>query len=141
MLYACGECGKKFTTVPKYENHLAINEQCMIAERPDENLKQDNDELIKTDGLNFIEVCAGAGGLSSGFIKAGFTPVLLNDNDKRCCETLEHNHPETEVVCKSMVDLDLTKYKNKIDLLMGGVPCQSFSQAGKREGLEDDRVI
>ena len=41
----------------------------------------------------FIEVCAGAGGLSKGFIDNGFTPVLLNDNNKYCIETLKQNHP------------------------------------------------
>ena len=90
--------------------------------------------------LVFIEVCAGAGGLSKGFIDSGFSPLLLNDNDKTCCETLKHNHPGANVYCGSMTNLDLEKYKNmNIDLLMGGVPCQSFSQAGKRKGIEDDR--
>ena len=90
--------------------------------------------------LTFIEVCAGAGGLSKGFIDSGFEPLLLNDTDKYCIETLKMNHPETNIIKGSMVDLDLEKYKDKkIDVLMGGVPCQSFSQAGKREGINDDR--
>jgi DNA (cytosine-5)-methyltransferase 1 len=90
--------------------------------------------------LNFIEVCAGAGGLSHGFIEAGFNPLLLNDTDKYCTATLEANHPGANIIRGSMVDLDLEKYKDmKIDVLMGGVPCQSFSQAGKREGVADDR--
>jgi site-specific DNA-cytosine methylase len=41
--------------------------------------------------LNFIDVCAGAGGLSQGFIDCGFEPLLLNDSDKTCCETLRRN--------------------------------------------------
>ena len=90
--------------------------------------------------LTFIEVCAGAGGLSKGFIDSGFTSLLLNDTDKYCIETLKMNHPDTNIIKGSMVDLDLEKYKDKqIDVLMGGVPCQSFSQAGKRKGVEDDR--
>ena len=89
--------------------------------------------------LNFIEVCAGGGGLSSGLVKAGFTPILLNDNNKDCCQTLLKNHPETKVFCGSMTDIDYTPYVDKVDLLTGGVPCQSFSQAGKRKGLEDVR--
>lgn len=88
----------------------------------------------------FIEVCAGGGGLSKGFVDCGFHPLLLNDSDKYCVETLKRNHPDTDVFKGSMVDIDLNKYKNmRPDVLMGGVPCQSFSQAGKRKGVEDDR--
>jgi DNA (cytosine-5)-methyltransferase 1 len=87
----------------------------------------------------FIEVCAGCGGLSSGLIKAGMQPILLNDNDKNCCETLRLNHENIEIKCCSMTELDMSKHKNKIDLLTGGVPCQAFSQAGKREGFNDER--
>jgi DNA (cytosine-5)-methyltransferase 1 len=89
--------------------------------------------------FNFIEVCAGSGGLSSGLIKAGFIPLLLNDNNKDCCKTLELNHPNTNIICKSMIDLNLDEYINKVDLLTGGVPCQSFSQSGSRKGLDDQR--
>lgn len=87
----------------------------------------------------FIEVCAGAGGLSSGLIKAGFIPLLLNDNNKDCCATLRKNHPNTVVVCGSMCDIDYTPYIGKVHVLTGGVPCQSFSQAGLRKGLDDPR--
>lgn len=86
----------------------------------------------------FVEVCSGCGGLSSGFINKGFTPLLLNEVNKTCCKTLEYNHPNTKIRCESMTDVDYSQYKN-IDLFMGGVPCQSFSQAGKRKGLEDKR--
>jgi len=108
-------------------------------------------ELIQTKELNttpviqsipkysFIEVCAGGGGLSAGLIKAGFTPVLLNDNNKDCCKTLKYNHPNVHVVCGSMDKIDYHMYANQIDLLTGGVPCQSFSQAGSRKGLDDPR--
>jgi DNA (cytosine-5)-methyltransferase 1 len=88
---------------------------------------------------NFIELCSGAGGLSTGLIKSGFTAVLLNDNDKNCCETLKKNHQDIEIKCCSLEDINYEKYENQIDLLVAGIPCQSFSHAGKREGLEDPR--
>lgn len=91
------------------------------------------------NGKTFIEVCAGGGGLSSGLIKAGFVPLLLNDNNSDCCKTLRLNHPGSNVVCGSMDAIDYSQYVNKVDLLTGGVPCQSFSQAGLRKGLEDPR--
>jgi len=87
----------------------------------------------------FIEVCAGAGGLSSGFIRAGFTPLMINEVDKTCCKTLRKNHEGIEICEGSMLDLDLTPHKGKVDVLQGGVPCQAFSQAGERRGLEDPR--
>ena len=88
---------------------------------------------------SFIEVCAGAGGLSSGFINKGFKPLFLNEIDKTFCDTLKENHPNIPIINKSMEDLELDSYINNVDVLMGGVPCQSFSQAGKRKGLDDKR--
>lgn len=87
----------------------------------------------------FIEVCSGCGGLSSGFIQAGFKPLLINEIDKTFCKTLRKNHPGVNIVEDSMINLDLTSYKNKVDVLQGGVPCQAFSQAGERKGLSDPR--
>lgn len=87
----------------------------------------------------FIEVCSGCGGLSSGFIEAGFKPLLLNEIDKTCCKTLKKNHKDVEIKECSMLDLDLRSYKGLVDVLQGGVPCQSFSQAGERKGLNDPR--
>lgn len=98
-----------------------------------------NDTNSDISKYTFIEVCAGGGGLSSGLIKAGFTPILLNDNNRDCCKTLKYNHPEANVVCESMDKIDYSPFINKVDLLTGGVPCQSFSQAGLRKGLEDPR--
>ena len=46
----------------------------------------------------FIELCAGGGGFSSGLIKAGFIPLMLNDIDNDCCETLKKNHAGVNVV-------------------------------------------
>ena len=87
----------------------------------------------------FIEVCAGGGGLSSGLIKAGFEPLLLNDNNKDCCSTLRKNHINANVVLESMDKIDYAPYANRVDLLAGGLACQSYSQSGLRKGLDDPR--
>ena len=87
----------------------------------------------------FIEVCAGCGGLSSGFMEAGFRPLLINELDKTCCQTLRENHKGANIAEQSMLELDLTPYKGQVDILQGGVPCQAFSHAGERKGLEDPR--
>jgi DNA (cytosine-5)-methyltransferase 1 len=95
--------------------------------------------IMKAKTPTFIEVCAGTGGLSAGLIKAGFRPLLLNEIDNTCCQTLKVNHPGVKIDCGSMSDLDLSSYKNQVDLLAGGVPCQSYSMAGHRKGLNDPR--
>jgi len=91
--------------------------------------------------FSFIEVCAGYGGLSSGLIKSGLKPLLLNDNNKDCCKTLKKNHPDAKIVCDNMENINFDSFlpKNKVDLFCGGIPCQSFSTAGKRAGMSDTR--
>lgn len=86
----------------------------------------------------FVEVCAGAGGLSLGFITKNFRPVLLNDMDKTCIKTLRLNHPVVNIQHGNMENIDCAAYHN-IDVLLGGLPCQSFSSVGKRKGLYDER--
>lgn len=87
--------------------------------------------------MNFIEVCAGAGGLSTGFINKGFKPIFLNDINKDCCNTLKENHPNIKIINDSMNNIKWEEYE--CDILMGGIPCQSFSTIGKRKGLQDKR--
>ena len=89
-----------------------------------QNISISNDTKPDNTTYTFIEVCAGGGGLSAGLIKAGFTPILLNDNNSDCCKTLKHNHPDANVVCGSMDKIDYSQFINKVDLLTGGVPCQ-----------------
>ena len=89
--------------------------------------------------FNFIEVCSGSGGMSTGLMKAGFVPLLLNDINRDCCKTLELNHKNIKIVCCSLDELKLEDYIDRVDLIVGGIPCQSFSQAGLRKGLEDPR--
>lgn len=86
----------------------------------------------------FIEVCSGCGGLSTGFMNCGFTPLLLNEIDKTACKSLKENHKKTNIVEGDFTKINFKKYKS-VDLMMGGVPCQSFSQVGKKLGLEDER--
>lgn len=86
-----------------------------------------------------IELFAGAGGLALGLEKAGFDHTLLNEIDKYAVQTLKKNRPHWKIEHKDIKDLDLTPYKDKIDLLTGGFPCQAFSYAGKKLGFEDTR--
>ena len=93
-----------------------------------------------------IELFAGAGGLALGLEQAGFEEVALIEIDKTACETLKLNRPKWNVLNEDIVEVskrDLLKEFNlkegELDLISGGYPCQSFSYAGKKLGLEDVR--
>lgn len=93
-----------------------------------------------------IELFAGAGGLALGLEKAGFEEIGLVEFDKTACETLRINRPQWNVIEEDIVEVSkrnlLKEFKLKsgeLDLLSGGYPCQSFSYAGKKLGLEDVR--
>ena len=93
-----------------------------------------------------IELFAGAGGLALGLEKAGFETIGLIEYDKDAANTLSRNRPNWNVINDDIANvscLNLQQYfglkQGELDLLSGGAPCQSFSYAGKRLGLEDAR--
>ena len=93
-----------------------------------------------------IELFAGAGGLALGVEKAGFETIGLIEFNRDACDTLKKNRPQWNVICDDIANisvLDLEEYfhikSGELDLLSGGAPCQAFSYAGKRLGLEDAR--
>jgi len=96
--------------------------------------------------MKVIELFAGAGGLALGLERAGFETIGLIEIDKQASETLSMNRPEWRVInddIENISCLDLEQYFNikigELDLVSGGSPCQSFSYAGKRLGLDDAR--
>ncbi|MDE7324910.1 MAG: DNA (cytosine-5-)-methyltransferase, partial [Lachnospiraceae bacterium] len=104
------------------------------------------DRKGKTCTFTSIELFAGAGGLALGIERAGFETLGLIELDKNASETLKKNRPNWRVIHDDIANiscLDLEDYfgikKGELDLLSGGAPCQAFSYAGKRLGLEDAR--
>lgn len=91
--------------------------------------------------LTSIEICAGAGGQALGLAMAGFSHIALIEYEKDYCEALKRNRPEWNVICKDVRDFSGIKYRGKVDLLAGGVPCPPFSVAGKQLGSEDERDL
>lgn len=86
-----------------------------------------------------VELFAGAGGLALGMHLAGFKHVLLNEMDEMACQTLRRNRPEWNVLEGDVHKVDFTPLRDKVDFLSGGFPCQAFSYAGKKGGLNDTR--
>jgi len=83
------------------------------------------------------EIFAGCGGLALGFEQAGFDTKLLVEYDKDCCDTLKINRPKWNIIHDDIKNISFKKIKT--DVLTGGIPCQSFSVAGKRLGFNDTR--
>ncbi len=86
-----------------------------------------------------IELFAGAGGMAIGMEKAGIKHVLLNEIEKNSCNTLRFNRPKWNVLENDIRNVDFSEYRDKVDIVTGGFPCQAFSSAGKKLGFEDTR--
>ena len=127
-----GSDGKKYFEVSKLQELPAI--QAMMTSSWIEEK-----EVVPSRDITSIELFAGGGGLALGLEKAGFHNVLLNEFDHAACDTLRQNRPSWNVVEGDIHELDFTPYRNKVDFLSGGFPCQAFSYAGKRLGFEETR--
>jgi DNA (cytosine-5)-methyltransferase 1 len=86
-----------------------------------------------------IELFAGAGGLAIGMEAAGLKCLALNEYDHWAAETLRVNRPKWNVIEDDIRNVSFKQYKNKVDVVTGGFPCQAFSYAGKKLGLKDAR--
>ena len=105
------------------------------------------------NSLNFVDFFSGAGGISIGLKNAGYKCVLSNDFDINVKKTYEHNFPNEKFIYGDLRLPEIEKQifncigDKKIDLVVGGPPCQGFSMFGKRRfkntknynPLDDDR--
>lgn len=88
--------------------------------------------------MKLISLFTGAGGLDLGFEKAGFSVIWANEYDKSIWETFEHNFPHTKLDRRSIVDVQSNEIP-QVDGIIGGPPCQSWSEAGAGRGINDKR--
>lgn len=90
-----------------------------------------------------IDLFAGVGGLSLGFEKKGFDVVLANEYDASIATSYIANHKNTKMIVGDITSLDLEdtfgKLAGTIDVVIGGPPCQGFSQKGQRKTIHDER--
>ena len=88
--------------------------------------------------MNVVSFFAGAGGLDLGFQRAGFNVKWANEYDREIWETYEKNHIHTILDKRSIVDIPSNEVPD-CDGIIGGPPCQSWSEAGSKRGITDKR--
>ena len=71
--------------------------------------------------------------------KLGFKIPVANEFDKNIWETFKINHPNTKLIEGDIRNIKESEFPDKIDGIIGGPPCQSWSEAGSLRGIEDDR--
>ena len=93
--------------------------------------------------MNVISLFSGCGGLDLGFEKAGFNIPIANEFDKTIWETFKINHPKTKLIegdIRNVTKKDIEEFfDGEIDGIIGGPPCQSWSEAGSLKGINDPR--
>jgi len=88
--------------------------------------------------MRLVTFFSGAGGLDLGCEKAGFNCLWANEYDKEIWETYEKNHPKTILDRRSITDIKSDEVPD-CDGIIGGPPCQSWSEAGALRGINDKR--
>jgi len=94
--------------------------------------------------MNVISLFSGCGGLDLGFERAGFNVPVANEFDPTIFETFKANHPNTHLIegdVRQVTKEDIAPFlgNGEVDGIIGGPPCQSWSEAGSLRGIEDAR--
>lgn len=89
--------------------------------------------------MKVISLFSGCGGLDLGFEKAGFEIPVANEFDKKIWDTFEANHPKTKLIKGDIRNIKESDFPDEIDGIIGGPPCQSWSEAGALRGIDDER--
>jgi len=89
--------------------------------------------------MALISLFSGAGGLDRGFHKAGFVTIVANEYDPAICPTFRANFPDVNLIEGDIRNIDETKLPKNIEGIIGGPPCQSWSEGGAKRGIEDPR--
>lgn len=89
--------------------------------------------------IPFLDVFAGAGGLSHGLAQAGFRPLAAVELLPHACETYAHLHRDAEIMVTNTRRVDFRRFRGRARVVVGGPPCQPFSTGGLRLAGADDR--
>lgn len=140
-----GQFYAKFEEAVNY----VINNRKLVGSLVDKlsNLKRREvqQQFFQTDKLTLVDFFCGAGGLSLGFLQEGFHVKLANDIEDVCIQTYKYNHPELpskyllQGDIKEIVDNIDGYITDDIDVVVGGPPCQGFSEANRQRVIDDPR--
>ena len=89
--------------------------------------------------MKVISLFSGCGGIDLGFEKAGFEIPIANEFDETIWETFRANHPKTKLIEGDIRNIKESDFPDEIDGIIGGPPCQSWSEAGALRGINDAR--
>jgi len=87
--------------------------------------------------MNYISLFSGIEAASCAWEDLDLNPILFSEIDPYPASVLRYHYPSIPNV-GDITKMDWSRYSGKIDLVVGGSPCQSFSYAGKREGLNGE---
>lgn len=87
--------------------------------------------------LTHVSLFSGCGGMDLGFHEAGFRTVFANDINLDACETYRNNIGD--ISSQDIREVDIPEFRFQPDVLTAGFPCQPFSNAGSRRGINDER--
>lgn len=89
--------------------------------------------------MALISLFSGAGGLDLGFHNAGFHTAIANEYDPKICPTFRHNFPNVNLVEGDIRGIAEDVFPENVEGIIGGPPCQSWSEGGTRRGIDDPR--
>jgi DNA (cytosine-5)-methyltransferase 1 len=93
--------------------------------------------MVRT--MRLISLFSGAGGLDLGFHNAGFKTITANEYDSKICPTFRANFPDVDLIEGDIRNIPSERFADNITGIIGGPPCQSWSEAGSLKGIEDAR--
>lgn len=115
------------------------NSEPHTGERPWSVFKEPVSATSNNGKLTHVSLFSGCGGVDLGFHQAGFKTIFANDINLDACETYRKNIGP--ISSDDIRVVNIPKLKSQPDVLTAGFPCQPFSNAGSRKGLEDERGV
>lgn len=88
--------------------------------------------------MKYISICSGIEAATVAFKPFGWEPLAFSEIEPFPCELLQYYYPDVPNL-GDMMTADFKQFKDQVDMVCGGTPCQAFSHAGNRKSLEDER--